>query len=198
MTHPNDTEVLTIPVGLCQCGCGGLTRLATKTDRSAGCVKGEPRRFIQGHKLPPVHGSDDPLAPIYKKHIPSYIVDSETGCWNWQRAKTTAGYGTVTVDDKTRLAHVVSYESKFGPVPEGMELDHLCRNRGCINPDHLEPVSHAENTQRGRLGKIDHEIARRIREDRKTDSVIVIAKRYGVSRGCVYGVLHGVTWLPSD
>lgn len=79
-----------------------------------------------------------------------YLIDFDTGCWVWQRAKTTAGYGTLTLDGKTAYAHRVFYEGYVGDIPSGYVLDHLCRNPGCCNPVHLEPVTHAENMRRTR------------------------------------------------
>lgn len=77
--------------------------------------------------------------------------DSKTGCWRWQAAKTS-GYGSFGVGcHRTALAHRVAYETLIGPVPDGMELDHLCRVRECCNPEHLEPVTHSENCARSPL-----------------------------------------------
>ena len=56
------------------------------------------------------------------------------------------------MDGTAKKAHRVSWELLVGPIPEGLELDHLCRNHGCVNPDHLEPVTHAVNVRRGRGG----------------------------------------------
>lgn len=75
-------------------------------------------------------------------------IDPETECWIWTGA-ASSGYGRMTVDGRTRLSHVVSYEALVGPIPPGLELDHLCRVRRCANPDHLEPVTRRENTLRG-------------------------------------------------
>lgn len=77
---------------------------------------------------------------------------SPTGCWEWRRSKTADGYGVIKIGGRTRRAHVVSYEESNGPVPDGIQLDHLCRVRHCVNPDHLEPVSHLDNVRRGIVG----------------------------------------------
>lgn len=69
-------------------------------------------------------------------------------CRVWLRSKAK-GYGTLHVDGAMRQAHGVSYETFVGTIPAGCELDHLCRNRSCINPAHLEPVTHRENVLRG-------------------------------------------------
>lgn len=72
-------------------------------------------------------------------------VETETGCWEWVRSRDTAGYGHLRVEGRLRKAHRVSYELLVGPIPEGLQLDHLCRNRACCNPDHLRPVTVFEN-----------------------------------------------------
>lgn len=74
----------------------------------------------------------------------------DTGtCWNWTGALQTRGYGSVGISDgRTSLAHRRSYELLVGPIPEGLTIDHLCFNKRCINPAHLEPVTGAENTRR--------------------------------------------------
>ena len=69
------------------------------------------------------------------------------GCWLWVAAKNAHGYGRVRWDGKGRKAHRVVYSILIGD--PGKELDHLCRTRSCVNPDHLEPVTHAENVRRG-------------------------------------------------
>lgn len=82
-------------------------------------------------------------------------VDGESGCWNWDGAKNSAGYGRITLPTgkaggETKYAHRVAYEVFVGPVPEGLKIDHLCRNTSCCNPDHLEPVTQTVNLARGR------------------------------------------------
>lgn len=72
-------------------------------------------------------------------------------CWVWHGSFTDEGYGQVTVNYKRTLVHRHAYEQLVGPIPEGLHLDHLCRNRGCCNPAHLEPVTCKENLYRSPL-----------------------------------------------
>lgn len=74
-------------------------------------------------------------------------------CWEW-RGATTRGYGAVNSGGRGRIlrVHVALWTLLVGPVPPGLELDHLCRNRRCCNPDHLEPVTRAVNVARGSRG----------------------------------------------
>lgn len=78
------------------------------------------------------------------------IRPQPNGCWEWAGAHSPAGYGRIYVAPKTWAnAHRAGYELLVGPVPEGLVLDHLCRNRGCVNPAHVEPVTTKENIRRG-------------------------------------------------
>lgn len=74
----------------------------------------------------------------------------ETPCWIWIGAKFSNGYGHLRRNNKDLLAHKVSFEHTHGPVPSGLVLDHLCRQRACVNPDHMEPVTQRQNILRGR------------------------------------------------
>lgn len=78
-------------------------------------------------------------------------VDASGDCWEWTAATNQLGYGQIGAPrNRARLmAHRVAWELLVGPIPEGLELDHLCKNPGCVNPDHLDPVTHAENMRRG-------------------------------------------------
>lgn len=79
-----------------------------------------------------------------------------SGCWLWLAGKNNHGYGRFSINNKYERAHRVAYELVKGPIAEGVTLDHLCRNPACVNPDHLEPVTHRENVLRGKAPPAIH------------------------------------------
>lgn len=83
-----------------------------------------------------------------KERIMRRCVLDGNGCWIWHGSTDRAGYGHIRVDGRTLYVHRVAYEWMVGPIPTGMQIDHLCRNRSCCNPQHLEPVTPAENASR--------------------------------------------------
>jgi hypothetical protein len=107
---------------------------------------------FEGHYPP----SPDPhtVDALPARFLAKVQVD-DNGCWRWTASRTPAGYGRIGRGRRGEgwtIAHRFAYEHVFGPVPDGLELDHLCRVRHCANPWHVEPVTHAENVARGRQG----------------------------------------------
>ncbi len=84
-----------------------------------------------------------------ERFIAKFTVNPKSGCWEWQANTTPNGYGLVKLDGRNQMAHRVAYELFVGPIPDGLEIDHLCRVRNCVNPEHLEPVTGRENKLRG-------------------------------------------------
>ena len=77
-------------------------------------------------------------------------VNKTDGCWLWTGATSSEGrYGTATLNKTLQPAHRVAYQLVVGPIPDGLDLDHLCRRTLCVRPDHLEPVDHRTNVLRG-------------------------------------------------
>jgi hypothetical protein len=87
------------------------------------------------------------VAPINR--LFAFVNKDDSGCWNWTGAVTNNGYGRFKLKGKTVVAHRAAYELLRAPIVAGLSLDHLCRNRLCVNPDHLEPVSMRTNVLRG-------------------------------------------------
>jgi hypothetical protein len=81
------------------------------------------------------------------------IAFKKSKCWHWTGCVTKKGYGVIRRDDKLIFAHVLMAEVVYGKKPRGFDTDHLCRNKDCLNPEHLEYVTHAENVRRGDVAK---------------------------------------------
>lgn len=121
-------------------------------------------------------------------------IDKESGCWMWQGAPRN-GYGQIKHGGKTRYTHRMAYALFVGDIPESLHLDHLCRVKLCCNPDHLQPVTNAENIRRGMSTKLTWDEAREIRRlcadglsQRK------IATKFGVSRRLIRLIAQNERW----
>jgi hypothetical protein len=139
---------------LCECGCGNPTKPAQKTSARFGHVQGQPTRFICGHHTPPLTKApphNRGLRLPYKDLWARIMPEPNSGCWIWIGGRGRSGHGQTWDSVKRRQdgAHRVLYKMFKGEIPEGLELDHLCRLSSCVNPDHLEPVTHRQNLMRG-------------------------------------------------
>lgn len=181
-----------VDFGECFCGCGAKTRLTISTSRFVGRLEVRalghfPKRFIAHHHKP--------------KCRQQYLEEDRgysTPCWIWQRTCMGSGdrYG-VASDGKggQRAAHIVFFEAKFGPVPRGCELDHLCRVRRCCNPDHLEPVTHQVNVVRGKVARFTADDIRSIIALRKSGECFRrIAVCYDTTLEYIQKICAGDRW----
>lgn len=178
--NDSTTPLTQNPDGLCMCGCGQPTKLWDKSEADRGRVKGQHQRYIRGHNS--------------RLCSDEYSV-ADNGCWIWQRGRNSSGYGVCKRGGRMVLAHRVYYEHNIGVIPEGLQLDHICRNRACVNPAHLEPVTPAENSRRGSRSKLSaadaHTIRCRVSSGEPHRS---IAADFGISEQTVGNVKHGRSW----
>lgn len=126
------------------------------------------------------------------------IVDlgHSTPCHIWQGAKTKDGYGSVKVDGAVLYTHRVMYALFVGDLIPGMHVDHVCRNRACCNPEHLEQVTPEENTRRGDAAILSVVTVAAIKA-RAFDGepIAAIAREFDVSSTAIRNIRDGVTWI---
>lgn len=178
----------TTPHGECKCGCGQVTPIVKHTVRARGYVKGQPADYLRGHRkrrfpvTPPV---GDGFLHVWLRRT---HMGYETPCWVWLLALNADGYGI----DGQRSAHLTAYEREKGPVPKGLEIDHLCRVRHCVNVAHMEVVTHTENMQRSGATKLTWDQVREIRARWVTTASL--AREFGVSPGTITRIVSGRSW----
>lgn len=103
------------------------------------------------------NGTTDDRRPTLDERFWSK-VDATGPCWEWTAHVGRAGYGQIHLEGRTALAHRVAYQLLVGSIPDGLQLDHLCRNTKCVNPDHLEPVPGRVNILRSAGPSAQHAI----------------------------------------
>lgn len=95
--------------------------------------------------------------PSLDRFAEKFTTDKRTGCWLWTNfVDPSTGYGLFRLVNRTTQAHRAAWELFRGPIPPGYHVDHLCRNKICVNPSHLEPVTPQENANRGNRARRTH------------------------------------------
>lgn len=123
--------------------------------------------------------------------------DRKTGCWNWLMHKDDRGYGYIkpSVEKSPQPAYRWTYEQLVGPIPEGLVIDHICENNGCINPMHLQPVTQAENVQRAARTKLTEDDVRKIRRLREEGKgVQFLSDKFGIHNSHVSRICNYESW----
>jgi len=117
-----------------------------------------------------------------------------TPCWIRKGFLTSTGYTKVRIGGTQKYAHRVMYEQTVGPIPDGLVLDHLCRQTDCICPDHVEAVTDAVNIRRGKKIKLSDALVVEIRNEDESIMSKDLAAKYGISESHMSRIRRGVKW----
>lgn len=137
---------------------------------------------------------------LFPLRFRSKFVVNERGCWTWTAYKNRDGYGKFSVYGRPISAHRYAYELANGPVPGGACLDHLCRNRACCNPEHLQPVTQTVNVRRGKNAKLSESEALEVCSRYAGGSITLkaLSEEYGITKGQVWKIVRGRRWKPEE
>lgn len=192
---------------LCECGCGTPTKIAPKTDRAKGWVKGQAFRFAYGHRN---RRTAEEAAPYFWSQVnregPIHPV-LQTRCWLWLGSLNAKGYGQVNFGGMMRSAQRMAWRLVYGEWPEG-DTCHKCDNPPCVNIDHLwdgpriENVHDAISKKRHAHGesngqsKLTNENIIEMRKEYATGTVSYkdLGNKYGVDEHVIGYAVRGQTW----
>lgn len=141
------------------------------------------------------------MVPLEPGSQVGWVVDLVTGCWDWAGFVNAGGYGLANTGSRAEgtkrsiLAHRLLYERRHGAIPAEKELDHLCRNRRCVNPDHMEVVTRLVNVIRGSKTKLSGEAVAAIRAAHRAGATQYrLAKDYRISTRQIGRIVDGESW----
>jgi hypothetical protein len=199
---------LSIPAGLCHCGCGKPTRLARRNNRMFGHVKGQPVRYLIGHANRRHDGPDI----VARDFWPLVAMSGREECWPWLGTIGGEGYGSFSAAGRRHSAHRLAYELTKGPIAKGQMVCHRCDNPRCCNPAHLFLGTHAANMAdmvakgRGRSPRGEEAPWAKLTEANVREARTLfhkghpefgytgLARRYGVSLTAMHEAINGVKW----
>ena len=172
-----------VPYGYCWCGCGEKTNPSTATLQDRPVYKGLPCHYRKAHSF----------------RVKTRYVEEDRGyttpCWIWQLKIADNGYGHVTVGNTTKLAHRYYYEQYKGSIAARLSIDHLCRVRECVNPDHLEAVPLYVNQRRGSKILLSVELVEALREAHKCGVMpSTLETLTGIKRRTLQAAIYGENW----
>ena len=175
--HPGDPQ----PGEYCPSEDRKRTRTSRQRGRRSDTETVPPKRFFRGKK--------GRKRPQYVPAASGYQSD----CWIWQGCKDRGGYGRCRVaSDKMAAAHRFYYEERFGSIPDGLELHHLCGVRVCVNPEHLVAMTRHEHLRCSGKLKLTPEQVVEIR--RSTETQQVVADRYEISQSQISRIKARKVW----